>query len=72
MRVLDACADANGSAISPYPQRNYLSRLEHRFTLWLEGKPYRAATRDAAREAAAEAVFPTLDDATRAKLGEKP
>lgn len=73
VRVLDAWAWANNERwdMRAYPDDD--GEEPHTATLGFDEDDYHSATTpDAARLAAAEAVFPTLDAATRAKLGECP
>jgi hypothetical protein len=67
VRVLDAWADSRGVLTpAPYPLD------KHSFVVGFEGERYYGATREAARDAAAQAVYPTLDADVRAKIGERP
>ncbi len=75
VRVLDACADA-----FEWPPLAPVKQLDGSFAIALIrevnglAEPFEAtgSTEDAARHAAALAVFPTLDAATRERLGGEP
>lgn len=76
VRVLDAWLLTPRGALVTWGDCGYSTELPVTLTLVVGGtterKRYHGATSDAARHAAALAVFPTLTDAKRAELGECP
>jgi hypothetical protein len=69
VRVLDAWADAQGKLVTPHPFRP----MQDSALFAVHGVPgVRGPTRDAARLAAAEAVFDALPANARTTLGERP
>lgn len=71
VRVLDAWADSQGGTATPSPRHEVFGKGNQQFSLHIRKWHY-AASRDAARLAAAEAVWAELPESVRAEIGERP